>query len=182
MLSPYGVAVPAGVIPEIRDAALQFVRKLSGFNAPSRTNEAAFNRAVEEEFRVGTMGLGWDADSRTIVVELLAVSEEEVDESVVLDDTEEGPDALRVLYRLHEAGFAAYLVGGFNASYLRRGDVVLIRTGRMQQYRDADAYVKEPPGISMDAARFLVEESGAMLQLDTHGFRKTMDELYRSSR
>jgi uncharacterized repeat protein (TIGR03847 family) len=51
---------------------------------------------LEQEFRVGTMGLGWDADSRSIVVELLAVSEEEVDESVVLDDTEEGPDALRV--------------------------------------------------------------------------------------
>jgi uncharacterized repeat protein (TIGR03847 family) len=51
---------------------------------------------LEEEFRVGTMGLGWDADSRSIVVELLAVSEEEIDESVVLDDTEEGPDALRV--------------------------------------------------------------------------------------
>ena len=51
---------------------------------------------LEEEFRVGTMGLGWDAESRSIVVELLAVTEEEVDESVVLDDTEEGPDALRV--------------------------------------------------------------------------------------
>jgi hypothetical protein len=33
---------------EIRDAALQFVRKLSGFTAPSKTNEAAFNKAVEE--------------------------------------------------------------------------------------------------------------------------------------
>ena len=51
---------------------------------------------LEEEFRVGTMGLGWDSESRSIVVELLAVTEEEVDESVVLDDTEEGPDALRV--------------------------------------------------------------------------------------
>lgn len=51
---------------------------------------------LEEEFRVGTMGLGWDADSRSIVVELLAFTEDEVDESVVLDDTEEGPDALRV--------------------------------------------------------------------------------------
>jgi uncharacterized repeat protein (TIGR03847 family) len=51
---------------------------------------------LEEEFRVGTMGLGWDAESRSVVVELLAVSEEEIDESVVLDDTEEGPDALRV--------------------------------------------------------------------------------------
>ena len=33
---------------EIRDAALQFVRNLSGFTAPSKTNEAAFNNAVEE--------------------------------------------------------------------------------------------------------------------------------------
>ena len=33
---------------EIRDASLQFVRKLSGFNAPSRANEAAFQRAVDE--------------------------------------------------------------------------------------------------------------------------------------
>jgi hypothetical protein len=37
---------------EVRAASLQFVRKLSGFNAPSRANEAAFNRAVEEVFRV----------------------------------------------------------------------------------------------------------------------------------
>ena len=33
---------------EITAASLQFVRKLSGFNKPSRTNEAAFNRAVDE--------------------------------------------------------------------------------------------------------------------------------------
>jgi hypothetical protein len=33
---------------EIRDASLQFVRKLSGFNVPSTANEAAFDRAVEE--------------------------------------------------------------------------------------------------------------------------------------
>jgi hypothetical protein len=32
---------------EIRDAALQFVRKLSGFNVPSKANEAAFARAVD---------------------------------------------------------------------------------------------------------------------------------------
>ncbi|WP_241387583.1 DUF3090 domain-containing protein [Rhodococcus sp. CH91] len=51
---------------------------------------------IEAEFRVGTMGLGWDADAGTVVVELLAVTETELDESVVLDDTEEGPDAVRV--------------------------------------------------------------------------------------
>jgi hypothetical protein len=32
---------------EIRDASLQFVRKLSGFSVPSKANEAAFQRAVE---------------------------------------------------------------------------------------------------------------------------------------
>ncbi|EOM78410.1 DUF3090 domain-containing protein [Rhodococcus rhodnii] len=51
---------------------------------------------VDAEFRVGTMGLGWDADAESVVVELLAVTETEFDESVVLDDTEDGPDAVRV--------------------------------------------------------------------------------------
>ena len=32
---------------EIRDASLQFVRKLSGFAVPSRANEAAFEQAVQ---------------------------------------------------------------------------------------------------------------------------------------
>ncbi len=33
---------------EVRAASVQFVRKLSGFTAPSKANQAAFNRAVEE--------------------------------------------------------------------------------------------------------------------------------------
>jgi hypothetical protein len=33
---------------EVRASSLQFVRKLSGFNKPSKANEAAFNRAIEE--------------------------------------------------------------------------------------------------------------------------------------
>ena len=32
---------------EVRDASLQFVRKLSGFSVPSKANEAAFDAAVE---------------------------------------------------------------------------------------------------------------------------------------
>ena len=39
---------PPATEEEIRASALQFVRKLSGTNRPSRANEAAFNRAVEE--------------------------------------------------------------------------------------------------------------------------------------
>lgn len=39
---------PPATPDEIRASALQFVRKLSGMNRPSRANEAAFDRAVDE--------------------------------------------------------------------------------------------------------------------------------------
>ncbi len=39
---------PPATETEIREASLQFVRKLSGFTAPSKANEAAFARAVED--------------------------------------------------------------------------------------------------------------------------------------
>src|SRR4029077_13930374 len=39
---------PPATDDEIRASALQFVRKLSGFNKPSQSNEAAFDRAVAE--------------------------------------------------------------------------------------------------------------------------------------
>ena len=39
---------PPATKEEIRAASLQFVRKLSGFNAPSKANERAFNKAVDE--------------------------------------------------------------------------------------------------------------------------------------
>ena len=53
---------------EIRDASLQFVRKLSGFTVPSKANEAAFERAVEEiaaSARVLIGSLVTSADPRT---------------------------------------------------------------------------------------------------------------------
>ena len=43
---------PAATDEEIYAASLQFVRKLSGFTAPSKLNEAVFNRAVEDVFEV----------------------------------------------------------------------------------------------------------------------------------
>ena len=39
---------PPATDEEIGAASLQFVRKLTGFNAPSKANEGAFDRAVEE--------------------------------------------------------------------------------------------------------------------------------------
>lgn len=43
---------PPAMEEEIRGASLQFVRKLSGFNKPSKVNEVVFNRAVEETTQV----------------------------------------------------------------------------------------------------------------------------------
>ena len=39
---------PPATDEEIRAASLQFVRKVSGFNAPSKANEAAFHQAIDE--------------------------------------------------------------------------------------------------------------------------------------
>ena len=39
---------PTATDEEVRDAALQYVRKISGFTKPSRANEEAFARAVDE--------------------------------------------------------------------------------------------------------------------------------------
>ena len=39
---------PPATDEEVRDAALQYVRKISGFTKPSRANEEAFTRAVDE--------------------------------------------------------------------------------------------------------------------------------------
>jgi hypothetical protein len=44
---------PPATHEEIRAASLQFVRKLSGFNTPSKANEAAFNAAIEAVFEAG---------------------------------------------------------------------------------------------------------------------------------
>ncbi len=43
---------PPATDDEVRAASLQFVRKLSGFTAPSKANEAVFNRAVDEVAKI----------------------------------------------------------------------------------------------------------------------------------
>ena len=49
---------PPATDEEIRAAALQFVRKLSGFHAPSMANEAPFNAAIEEVFQAAKRLIG----------------------------------------------------------------------------------------------------------------------------
>jgi hypothetical protein len=55
---------PPATDEEVRAASLQFVRKLSGFTAPSKVNEAAFNQAVDACFEV----------ARTLVDSLVTVT------------------------------------------------------------------------------------------------------------
>ena len=43
---------PPATDDEVRAACLQFVRKLSGFTAPSKANESVFNKAIEDTFKV----------------------------------------------------------------------------------------------------------------------------------
>jgi hypothetical protein len=49
---------PPATDEEVRGAALQYVRKISGFAKPSQANEAAFERAVEEVARASAELLG----------------------------------------------------------------------------------------------------------------------------
>ncbi len=49
---------PPATDEEIRAASVQFVRKLSGFNAPSKANAAAFETAIEEVFQAARRLLG----------------------------------------------------------------------------------------------------------------------------
>jgi len=56
---------PPATEEEVRAAALQFVRKLSGFNHPSKANEAAFERAVEDVTAV----------ARTLIASLVTTAE-----------------------------------------------------------------------------------------------------------
>lgn len=96
------------VLAERIGSLLDEVHRRFGAEVPAETPDELLDAGplevpVEEEFRVGTMGLGWDSETRAVVIELLALTEGEVDESVVLDDTEEGPDAVRVFLTPAEA-------------------------------------------------------------------------------
>ncbi|MNX51801.1 Kynurenine formamidase [compost metagenome] len=72
-----------------------------------------------------------------------------------------GVDELPDQYRITRQDLKAALAR--QKTTLQRGDIVLIRTGRMKRYDDPKAYMANPPGMGLDAARYLVEEGGAMI-------------------
>lgn len=87
----------------ITEVARRFGAQADADPAAAASSGLTLSTPVDAEFRVGTMGLAWDGEGSQVIVELLALSEEEVGENIVLEDNEEGPDALRVFLSLGEA-------------------------------------------------------------------------------
>jgi uncharacterized repeat protein (TIGR03847 family) len=89
------------VLAERVDALLDDVLRRSGgdLEVPALAPDALedtdpLDVPIEEEFRVGTMALAWDADTSQVVIEAQAVTEDETD--LIDEDAEDGPDLLRV--------------------------------------------------------------------------------------
>ena len=91
------------VLAERLEELLEEVRRRGAEDVPAATlrdveDTAPLDAPVEEEFRVGTMGLAWDGESGRVVVEALAQSEaNDQTEVEPLSDADDGPDALRVV-------------------------------------------------------------------------------------
>lgn len=95
------------ILAEKLGALVEEVARRFGADAGDPTaapaGDALLSTPVDAEFRVGTMGLAWDGEAGHIIIELLALSEVEPTEDIVLEDSEEGPDALRVYLSLRGA-------------------------------------------------------------------------------
>jgi kynurenine formamidase len=79
----------------------------------------------------------------------------------VLIDVEALKGTLPENYRISSADLQETLAS--QNTQLEKGDVVLIRTGQAQHYENADHYLHNYPGISLDAVRWLIEDCGIML-------------------
>jgi uncharacterized repeat protein (TIGR03847 family) len=92
--------VQVSVLAERLEELLEEVRRRGAGEVPATApreleDTAPLDAPVEEEFRVGAMGLAWDGETGQVVVEALAPTEDETDVEV-LSDAEDGPDVLRV--------------------------------------------------------------------------------------
>jgi uncharacterized repeat protein (TIGR03847 family) len=94
--------VQVQVLAERLEELLDTVRQQTGADVPATApreleDTAPLDAPVEEEFRVGTMGLAWETEGERLVVEALAQADEGTTPDVEpLSESEEGPDALRV--------------------------------------------------------------------------------------
>jgi uncharacterized repeat protein (TIGR03847 family) len=95
--------VQVQVLAERLEELLDTARRTAGAEVPVTVSRALedtgpLDAPVEEEFRVGAMGLAWDAEASRVVIEALAQPEDEAQAEVEpLSDVEEGPAVLRVV-------------------------------------------------------------------------------------
>ena len=90
------VQVLADRMDELLDEVAGAARRGDPARTPTSTTSTPLDAPVDEEFRVGAMGLAWDGSEEAVVVEAVAATDEPIDEEAILSDSEEGPDALRV--------------------------------------------------------------------------------------
>jgi kynurenine formamidase len=84
-------------------------------------------------------------------------------------------DCLPDSYEIGAAELA--LVARTQGVELRRGDIVLIRTGRMTRCPDPSGYLADSPGLGLEGARYLCEDVGAMcVGADTVGLEALPSE------
>jgi uncharacterized repeat protein (TIGR03847 family) len=95
--------VQVAILAERLEELLEEVRRRGVGDVPvvasgELEDTAPLDAPIDEEFRVGSMGLAWDGDDEKVVIEALAQQEAEDEDDLVepLSDVEEGPDALRV--------------------------------------------------------------------------------------
>ena len=90
------------VLAERLEELLETVRRQTDAEVPVRAPQeledtAPLDAPVEEEFRVGTMGLAWETDAERLVLEALAQPDDDSEAAVEpLTDADEGPAVLRV--------------------------------------------------------------------------------------
>ncbi|HVU91260.1 MAG TPA: DUF3090 domain-containing protein [Jatrophihabitans sp.] len=88
------VAILADRLEQLLDEVVE--RTGTALPAAATDNEA-LAQPVDEEFRVAAMGLAWDGDAGVVIIEAQApVDSPEEAEETLLEDVEDGPDALRV--------------------------------------------------------------------------------------
>jgi uncharacterized repeat protein (TIGR03847 family) len=89
--------VQVRVLAERLASLLDTVQRAGGATGEAVEDNEPLDTPVEEEFRVGSMGLAWDGDAELCVVEAMAQPAEDAETDVEpLSDADEGPDALRV--------------------------------------------------------------------------------------
>jgi uncharacterized repeat protein (TIGR03847 family) len=89
------VAILADRIEQLLDQIV--ARTGTALPATGEPDTEALEQPVDEEFRVGAMGLAWDGDVGLVIIEAQApVDDAEIAQETLLEDVDEGPDALRV--------------------------------------------------------------------------------------